>query len=104
MLDHNIANSDVNRKFKQVLKDQQQNQYKNTFYQKVKKNCKNPQIDISDVTFCSKLKWKRKEKRKAIDKLIKMIKVDDQEKSNVAQYSITNMKGNNKAKSVKVIE
>ena len=51
MLDHNIANSDVNRKFKQVLKDQQQNQYKNTFYQKVKKNCKNPQIDISYVTF-----------------------------------------------------
>ena len=64
MLDHNIANSDVNRKFKQVLKDQQQNQYKNTFYQKVKKYCKNLQIDISDVTFTSKLKWKRKKNEK----------------------------------------
>ena len=104
MLDHNIANSHVNRKVKQVLKDQQQNQYKNNFYQKVKKYCKNLQIDISDVTFISKLKWKKKEKRKAIDKIKKMIKVDEQEKSNVAQYSITNMKGNNKAKSVKVIE
>lgn len=46
----------------------------------------------------------KKEKRKAIDKIKKMIKVDEQEESNVAQYSIANGKENNKAKSVKVIE
>ena len=35
MLYHNIKNSDDNRKFKQVVEEQDQNQFKNTFYPKV---------------------------------------------------------------------
>ena len=35
MLYHNIKNSDDNRKVKQVVEEQEQNQFKNTFYQKV---------------------------------------------------------------------
>ena len=40
MLYHNIRNSDDNKKVKQVIKEQEENQYKNNFNQKVKKNCK----------------------------------------------------------------
>ena len=40
MLYHNIRNSDDNKKVKQAIKEQEENQYKNNFNQKVKKNCK----------------------------------------------------------------
>ena len=56
MLYHNIKNSDDNRKVKQVVEEQEQNQFKNTFYQKVQKIAKDLQIDISDVTSTSKSK------------------------------------------------
>ena len=36
MLYHNINNSDDNRKVKQVVDEQEQNQFKNTLYQTVK--------------------------------------------------------------------
>ena len=56
MLYHNIKNSDDNRKVKQLAEEQEQNQFKNTFYQKVQKIAKDLQIDISDVTSTSKSK------------------------------------------------
>ena len=65
MLYHNIKNSDDNRKVKQVVEEQEQNQFKNTFYQKVQKIAKDLQIDISDVTSTSKSKWKKKGKRES---------------------------------------
>ena len=40
MLYHNLKNTDDNRKVKQVIKKQEFNQYKNTFYQKVQKTAK----------------------------------------------------------------
>ena len=43
---HNIKNSDDNRKIKQVVEEQEQNQFKNTLYQKGQKIAKDPQIDI----------------------------------------------------------
>ena len=58
-----ITNSDVNRKFKQVLKDQEQNQYKTHFTRKYKKIAKDLQIDISDASFTSKLKWKKRKRK-----------------------------------------
>ena len=60
ILYHNINNSDDNRKFKQVVEEQEQNQFKNTFHRKVKKIAKYLQIDISDVTATSTSKWKKK--------------------------------------------
>ena len=36
----NIKNSDDNRKIKQVVEEQEQNQFKNTLYQKVQKQQK----------------------------------------------------------------
>ena len=60
MLYHNIRNSDDNRKVNQVVEEQEQNQFKNTFYQKVQKIAKDLQIDISDVTSTSKSEWKKK--------------------------------------------
>ena len=60
MLYHNIKNSDDNRKVKQVVEEQEQNQFKNTFYQKVQKIAKDLQIDISDITSTSKSKWKKR--------------------------------------------
>ena len=39
MLYHNIKNSDDNRKVKKVVEEQEQNQFKNTFHQKVQNNC-----------------------------------------------------------------
>ena len=59
MLYHNIKNND-NRKAKQVIEEQEQNKFKNTFYQKVQKIAKDLQIDISDVTSTSKSKWKKR--------------------------------------------
>ena len=59
MLYHDRKNSDDNKKIKQVIEQQEQNQYKNTFYQKVQKIAKDLQIDISDVTSTSKSQWKR---------------------------------------------
>ena len=53
MLYHNIKNSDGNRNVKQVVEEQEQNQFKNIFYQKVQKITKDLQIDISDVTSIS---------------------------------------------------
>ena len=60
MLYHNIKNSDDKRKVKQVVEEQEQNKYKNTFYHKVQKMANNLQIDISDVTSTSKSKRKKK--------------------------------------------
>ena len=57
ILYHNINNSDDNRKFKQVVEEQEQNQFKNTFHRKVKKIAKYLQIDI---TATSTSKWKKK--------------------------------------------
>ena len=37
VLYQNIKNSDDNRKIKQVVEEQEQNQFKNTLYQKVQK-------------------------------------------------------------------
>ena len=59
MLYHNRKNSDDNKKIKQVIEQQEQNQYKNTFYQKIQKIAKDLQIDINDVTSTSKSQWKR---------------------------------------------
>ena len=59
MLYHNRKNSDDNKKIKQVIEQQEQNQYKNTFYQKIQKIAKNLQIDINDVTSTNKSQWKR---------------------------------------------
>ena len=67
---------DDNRKFKQVVEEQEQNQYKNTFYQKVQKIAKDLQIDISDVISTSKSKWKKKVKGKAVDRIRKRTKED----------------------------
>ena len=53
---HNIKNSDDNRKVKQVVEEQEQSQFKNTFYQKVRKIAKDLQIDICDATSTSKSK------------------------------------------------
>ena len=54
ILYHNIKNSDNNRKAKQVVEEQEQNQFKNTFLSKSAKNTKDLQIDISDATSTSK--------------------------------------------------
>ena len=59
ILYHNRKNSDDNKKIKQVIEQQEQNQYKNTFYQKIQKIAKDLQIDINDVTSTSKSQWKR---------------------------------------------
>ena len=59
MLYHNRKNSDDNKKIKQVIEQQEQNQYKNTFYQKIQKIAKDLQIDINDVTSTNKSQWKR---------------------------------------------
>ena len=54
--------NDDNRKIKQVVEEQ--NQFKNTFNQKVQKIAEDLQIDISDVTSTSKSKWKKRHKGK----------------------------------------
>ena len=54
MLYHNINNNDDNRKVKQVVEEQEQNQFKNTLYQTGKIIAKDLQIDISDATLTSK--------------------------------------------------
>ena len=56
--------SDDNRNVKQVVEEQEQNQFKNIFYQKVQKIAEDLQIDISDVTSTSKSKWKKRHKGK----------------------------------------
>ena len=56
MLYHNIINRDDNRKVKQVVEGQEQNEFKNTFYQKKQEITKELQIDIRDVTSTSKSK------------------------------------------------
>ena len=100
MLYHNIRNSDDKRKVNQVVEEQEQNQFKNTFYQKVQKIAKDLQIDISDVTSTSISKWKKKSKRESNRQNTKKMKEDMQEK-NVAHYGMTSGKGNNISKSVK---
>ena len=92
---HNIKNSDDNRKIKQVVEEQEQNQFKNTFYQKVQKIAKDLQIDISDVTSTSKSESNRQNKKKNERRYAG--------EKNVAHYGMTNGKGNNISKSVKVI-
>ena len=39
MLYHNIKNSDDNRRVLQVIEGKEKTQFKNTFYQKLKKRC-----------------------------------------------------------------
>ena len=78
MLYHNIKNND-NRKAKQVIEEQEQNKFKNTFYQKVQKIAKD--LQIGDVTSTSKSKWKKKTKGKARDRIRKRMKEDMQEKT-----------------------
>ena len=56
MLYHNIINRDDNRKVKQVVEGQEQNEFKNTFYQKKQEITKELQIAIRDVTSTSKSK------------------------------------------------
>ena len=56
MLYHNIINRDDNRKVKQVVEGQEQNEFKNTFYQKKQEITKELQIDIRDVTSTIKSK------------------------------------------------
>ena len=81
MLYHNIKNTDDNKKFKQVVEEQEQNQLKNTFYQKVQKIEKDLKIDISDITSTSVSEWEKKVKGKAIDRIRKRMKEDMQEKT-----------------------
>ena len=56
VLYHNIKNSDDNRKVKQVVEEQEKNQFKDIFYQKAQKIAVELQIYISDVTSTSKSK------------------------------------------------
>ena len=56
VLYHNIKNSDDNRKVKQVVEEQEKNQFKDIFYQKAQKIAVKLQIYISDVTSTSKSK------------------------------------------------
>ena len=103
MLYHNLKNSDDNRKVEQVVEEQEQNQFKNTFYQKVQKIAKDLQIDISDVTSTSKSEWKKKVKGKAIDRIRKRMKEDMQKKTKCRMVWMKSGKENNISKSVKVI-
>ena len=100
---HNTKNSDDDRKVKQVVKEQEQNQFKNTLYQKVQRIAKDLQIHISDVTSTSKSKWKKKKvKGKAIDRIRKRMKEGMQEKTKCC--TLWNDKWErNISKSVKVI-
>ena len=63
--------SDDNRNVKQVVEEQEQNQFKNIFYQKVQKIAEDLQIDISDVTSTSDENGEKKVRGKAIDRIIK---------------------------------
>ena len=76
MLYHNINNSDDYRKAKQVVEEQEQNQFKNTLYQTVKIIAKDLQIDISDATSTSKSVNQNEKKGKAIDRIRKRMKKD----------------------------
>ena len=60
MMLYRMKNSDDNRKVKQVEEEQDQNQFRNTFYQKVQKIAKYLQIDICDVNSTSKSKWEKR--------------------------------------------
>ena len=80
--DHKIKNSYDNRKANQVAGEQEQNQFKNTFYQWVQKTAKDLQIDISDCTSTSTVNQKvKKVKRKTIDRIRKRTNKDMQEKT-----------------------
>ena len=100
---HNTKNSDDDRKVKQVIKEHEQNQFKNTLHQKVQRIAKDLQIHISDVTSTSKSKWKKKVKGEAIDRIRKRMKEGMQEKTKCCTLQNANGKGNNISKSVKVI-
>ena len=60
MMLYRMKNRDDNRKAKQVEEEQDQNQFRNTFYQKVQKIAKYLQIDICDVNSTSKSKWEKR--------------------------------------------
>ena len=60
MMLYRMKNRDDNRKVKQVEEEQDQNQFRNTFYQKVQKIAKYLQIDICDVNSTSKSKWEKR--------------------------------------------
>ena len=60
MMLYRMKNSDDNRKAKQVEEEQDQNQFRNIFYQKVQKIAKYLQIDICDVNSTSKSKWEKR--------------------------------------------
>ena len=78
---HKIKNSYDNRKVKQVAGEQNQNQFKNTFYQWVQKTVKDLQIDISDCTSTSTINQKKKVKGKTIEMIRKRTNKDMQEKT-----------------------
>ena len=60
MMLYRMKNRDDNRKIKQVEEEQDQNQFRNTFYQKVQKIAKYLQTDICDVSSTSKSKWEKR--------------------------------------------
>ena len=65
----------ITEKLKQVLEEQEQNQYNNKFYQKVEKIA-----NWYKWCYCTS-KWKKKVKGKATDKIRKRMKEDMQEKN-----------------------
>ena len=95
MLYHNIKNNDDKRKVKQVVQEQEHNQFKNTFCQKGQTITKDLLTDISDGTWTSKPKWKKKLKGKHERRYAG--------KNNVVQYRMTNGRGKIYTTKVKVI-
>ena len=80
MLYHNINNSDDYRKAKQVVEEQEQNQFKNTLYQKVQKQQKIYKL-ILVISLQPVNQNEKKVKGKAIDRIRKRMKEDMQEKT-----------------------
>ena len=76
----NIKNSDDNRKIKQVVEEQEQNQFKNTLYQKVQKQQKIYKL-ILVISLQPVNQNEKKVKGKAIDRIRKRMKEDMQEKT-----------------------
>ena len=80
VLYQNIKNSDDNRKIKQVVEEQEQNQFKNTLYQKVHKQQKIYKL-ILVISLQPVNQNEKKVKGKAIDRIRKRMKEDMQEKT-----------------------
>ena len=80
MMLYRMKNSDDNRKVKQVEEEQDQNQFRNTFYQKVQKIANIYKLIFVMPTQPVNQNGK-KVKGKAIDKIRKAMKEDIQEKT-----------------------